>query len=1267
MGRTFGVQIARVLRLGVLVAGLGLLPPAPASAGPQPAPSDCGSPDPLLFTSVIDTPVLTILTQDPSNTVCDSQNVGVAPMPGLSSEDGPTPSFTTAPNQSTTGATYIFTVNSDQTEAVYNVSVASTTLAFESTTSDTVTVFLDPNFSGTYTVPLAIQLALPVPPPVATTRIASTSLKENLAAPPFTPVIDSGGLPPITFAISPMLPPGLSFSTTTGAISGTPIVTSPPTIYTVTVTSGHNFKSSSTFTLAVTGPTVTQAVASASLKEGVAATSFTPVTGSGGTGALGFSLSPSLPAGLNFSTATGAITGTPASASTASSFTVTATDSAGANASASFSLAVTGPTVTQAIASTSLNENVAATAFTPVTGTGGSGALTFSVSAALPAGLSFSTTTGAITGTPTSPGAAARFTVTVTDMTGANGSAGFSLAVTGPVVMQAVASTTLTAGRAAASFTPVTATGGTGALTYSVSPSLPGGLMLSARTGAVTGTPSTPMAATNFIVTVTDSNGAKGSAGFKLTVLAPLTAEAPALATSLTANHAATPFTPVTGSGGVAPLSYSISPGLPTGLGLAANTGTISGTPTIASPAATYTVTVTDATNATASASFRLTVNSTVTASQAIASTSLAVNQTVTPFTPVTGAGGTAPLTYAIQPNLSVGLGFAAGTGIVTGTPLVTSAAMSYAVTVTDANGASASASFSLTVSPAASTTVLTSSLDPSVFGQKVTFTAQVNGSGATAPTGSVTFKDGTATLFTAALGGHQANFTTASLVVGSHAITVSYGGDGNFAGSTSGTVTQRVNPIATPSGPMVYSFQNALGVTGMTSTDNAHFSLPSSAFINPAGQLLYIADTGNQRVQIFDAATLGYVATIGTTAVSGSDNDHFNQPQDAELNPSTNQIMVADSGNGRIQLFDATTLVYDATLGQPGAGPAAADFFGKPVSAAFDPTTNLVLVADAGIDARVQVFDAPTYDFVLTLGTTGSAGAATSQFNLPAGIAIDPLHAHIFIGDTQNDRVDVFSIAPSVNFASVLPAARSVQLGHPATIFATRINAGSSALDNCLIALPVTAPAGLTLSYQTTNPGTNALTGTVGTPAPIPGNDGSAGFLVSFQATEPFTALSLPLDFECLGVAPAAIDVGVDTVDLVESSTPVADIIALAATPGGNGIAVLPIGGAGAFAVASANVGVAAPLTVSVDTGAAVLPVTATICQSNPSTGQCLATPAGSVTLNYAAGATPTFSVFLQATGPIAFAPATSRVFVRFEDAGGGPHGATSVAIETQ
>ncbi len=100
---------------------------------------------------------------------------------------------------------------------------------------------------------------------------------------------------------------------------------------------------------------------------------------------------------------------------------------------------------------------------------------------------------------------------------------------------------------------------------------------------------------------------------------------------------------------------------------------------------------------------------------------------------------------------------------------------------------------------------------------------------------------------------------------------------------------------------------------------------------------------------------------------------------------------------------------------------------------------------------------------------------------------------------------------------------------------------------------------------------------------------------------------------------------------------------------------------------MASTNVGVSSSIIVAVDTGAATLPVTPTICQSNPSTGVCLSAAASSVTVNFTAGSTPTFSVFLASSGPIALDPANSRLFVRFKDASGTLHGSTSVAVETQ
>ncbi len=104
----------------------------------------------------------------------------------------------------------------------------------------------------------------------------------------------------------------------------------------------------------------------------------------------------------------------------------------------------------------------------------------------------------------------------------------------------------------------------------------------------------------------------------------------------------------------------------------------------------------------------------------------------------------------------------------------------------------STSSSVTQTVNAVATATALTSSLDPSVFGQSVTFTATVNPS--SGPTGTVQFFDGTSSLGIVALSGGTASLTTATLAVGTHFITAIYSGDGNFGGSTSASLTQTVS-----------------------------------------------------------------------------------------------------------------------------------------------------------------------------------------------------------------------------------------------------------------------------------------------------------------------------------------------------------------------------------------------------------------------------------------------------------------------------------------
>ena len=99
--------------------------------------------------------------------------------------------------------------------------------------------------------------------------------------------------------------------------------------------------------------------------------------------------------------------------------------------------------------------------------------------------------------------------------------------------------------------------------------------------------------------------------------------------------------------------------------------------------------------------------------------------------------------------------------------------------------GTSLTASFSLK-NTASTSTAVSSSLNPSLLGQSVTFTATVTSAGGT-PTGTIQFKDGVNNLGTPVTlnGSGQATFTTSSLTAGTHTITAVYSGDSLFGGST--------------------------------------------------------------------------------------------------------------------------------------------------------------------------------------------------------------------------------------------------------------------------------------------------------------------------------------------------------------------------------------------------------------------------------------------------------------------------------------------------
>src|SRR5208282_4500851 len=136
----------------------------------------------------------------------------------------------------------------------------------------------------------------------------------------------------------------------------------------------------------------------------------------GGTAPYTYSIgSGPLPAGLTLNPSTGEVTGTPTAPG---SFTVQVTDSLGGIGTAC-AISINPPLSVTCAAN---NTGTVGVPFNsgPMTVTGGSAPYSYSIVGMLPAGLTLNTSTGAVTGTPTSSGT---FTVQVTDALGNVGTA----------------------------------------------------------------------------------------------------------------------------------------------------------------------------------------------------------------------------------------------------------------------------------------------------------------------------------------------------------------------------------------------------------------------------------------------------------------------------------------------------------------------------------------------------------------------------------------------------------------------------------------------------------------------------------------------------------------------------------------------------------------------------------------------------------------------------------------------------------------------------
>jgi len=194
----------------------------------------------------------------------------------------------------------------------------------------------------------------------------------------------------------------------------------------------------------------------------------------------------------------------------------------------------------------------------------------------------------------------------------------------------------------------------------------------------------------------------------------------------------------------------------------------------------------------------------------------------------------------------------------------------------------SQSATTTLSVNKYPTTTVISSTPNPSDYGQAVTFTAQVMTPGPSSPTGSVTFLNGTTALGATAVNGNGvATLTTKQIPLGSNQLTATYGGSPMSLNSISVPITQNVNQavisMTLTSKPNPSITGNSVTLTAKL-TSNGGLPLGSAVTFSYNGSTLGTANISGAGVATFSTAALPQGSDQVTGTYVGS-NDYGPAP----------------------------------------------------------------------------------------------------------------------------------------------------------------------------------------------------------------------------------------------------------------------------------------------------------------------------------------------------------------------------------------------------
>lgn len=187
------------------------------------------------------------------------------------------------------------------------------------------------------------------------------------------------------------------------------------------------------------------------------------------------------------------------------------------------------------------------------------------------------------------------------------------------------------------------------------------------------------------------------------------------------------------------------------------------------------------------------------------------------------------------------------------------------------------------------------------------------------------------------------------------------------------------------------FRFTSAFGQKG---GGIGHFHEPSAIALDTFGNL-YVADTGNDRIQKFDANG-SYVSEVGTF---GWDPGQFSQPAGVAVGQGGLEVCVADGRNNRIQIFSPHFRLLGVVGGRDVDGPIRMGTLGG-IAVSDDGE---LYVSDTDADQVVQISDYSPVE-----NQFGGYEYGADRLRRPLGLAVGQKN-EVYVCDSENDRVAVF------------------------------------------------------------------------------------------------------------------------------------------------------------------------------------------------------------------------------------------------------------------